>query len=53
MTRTMATSRSLIADLPNEELWKLVRRFNKQTSHVKAISHADPSVFDVCLGRHR
>jgi len=26
----------LITDLPNEGFWKLIRRFNKQTYHVKS-----------------
>lgn len=27
----------LIVDLPNKELWRLIRHFNKQTYHVKSI----------------
>lgn len=37
----------LVGGLPNEELWMLVRRFNKQMYHVKAIEHAPPGGLDL------
>lgn len=37
----------LIGGLSNEELWMLVRRFNKQMYHVKAMDHAPPGGLDL------
>ncbi|KAI9674199.1 MAG: hypothetical protein M1817_002017 [Caeruleum heppii] len=37
----------LVGGLPNEELWTLVRRFDKQMYHVKAISGAPPGGLDL------
>ncbi|KAI9843018.1 MAG: hypothetical protein M1837_006649 [Sclerophora amabilis] len=37
----------LIGGLPNGELWTLIRRFNKQTYHVKAISEAPGGNLDL------
>jgi hypothetical protein len=37
----------LVGGLPNEELWMLVRRFNKQMYHVKAIEHHPPGGLDL------
>jgi hypothetical protein len=37
----------LMGGLPNEELWMLVRRFNKQMYHVKTIDHAPPGGLDL------
>ncbi|KAK6543625.1 hypothetical protein TWF694_000367 [Orbilia ellipsospora] len=40
-------SRPLVGGLTNEELWTLVRRFNKQIYHVKAMPHAPPGGLDL------
>jgi len=37
----------LVGGLPNDQLWMLVRRFNKQMYHVKAIDHAPPGGLDL------
>lgn len=37
----------LVGRLPNEELWTLVRRFNKQMYHVKATSKDPPGALDL------
>jgi hypothetical protein len=37
----------LVGGLPNEELWMLVRRFNKQMYHVKTVDHAPPGGLDL------
>lgn len=37
----------LVGRLPNEELWTLVRRFNKQMYHVKATSNDPPGALDL------
>ena len=37
----------LVGGLPNDALWLLVRRFNKQMYHVKAIDHAPPGGLDL------
>lgn len=37
----------LVGRLPNEELWTLVRRFNKQMYHVKATSKLPPGALDL------
>ncbi|MCJ1396907.1 hypothetical protein MMC11_000098 [Xylographa trunciseda] len=37
----------LVGGLPNEELWLLVRRFNKQMYHVKAMNEAPPGGLDL------
>lgn len=37
----------LVGGLRNEELWTLVRRFNKQTYHVKTVPHAPPGGLDL------
>ena len=37
----------LVGGLPNEELWTLIRRFNKQMYHVKAISNPPPGDLDL------
>ncbi|OCL03011.1 hypothetical protein AOQ84DRAFT_326592 [Glonium stellatum] len=37
----------LVGGLPNEELWILIRRFNKQMYHVKEISHPVPGGLDL------
>ncbi|KAF8247893.1 hypothetical protein K440DRAFT_550127 [Wilcoxina mikolae CBS 423.85] len=37
----------LVGGLPNEELWMLVRRFNKQMYHVKATPHLPPGGLDL------
>ncbi|KAI9815205.1 MAG: hypothetical protein M1832_005540 [Thelocarpon impressellum] len=39
--------RPLVGGLPNEQLWTLVRRFNKQMYHVKAIDEAPPGGLDL------
>jgi hypothetical protein len=38
---------TLVGGLPNEDLWTLVRRFNKQMYHVKAIPQAPPGGLDL------
>lgn len=40
-------SSPLVGGLPNEELWTLVRRFNKQMYHVKAMNVAPPGGLDL------
>ncbi|KAF3937815.1 hypothetical protein ABW19_dt0206439 [Dactylella cylindrospora] len=37
----------LVGGLPNDELWTLVRRFNKQMYHVKAMPYAPPGGLDL------
>lgn len=37
----------LVGGLPNEELWTLVRRFNKQMYHVKATNASPPGGLDL------
>ncbi|KAK5071248.1 hypothetical protein LTR64_007752 [Lithohypha guttulata] len=37
----------LVAGLDNDDLWMLIRRFNKQTFHVKAIPQAPPGGLDL------
>ncbi|EPS38100.1 hypothetical protein H072_8160 [Dactylellina haptotyla CBS 200.50] len=39
--------RPLVGGLSNEELWTLIRRFNKHTYHVKAMPHAPPGGLDL------
>ncbi|KAJ4519524.1 hypothetical protein HRR83_004452 [Exophiala dermatitidis] len=38
---------TFVGRLPNEELWTLVRRFNKQMYHVKAIPESPPGGLDL------
>jgi len=40
-------ARPLVGGLPNEELWTLIRRFNKQMYHVKAMQTAPPGGLDL------
>lgn len=39
----------LVGGLPNEELWTLVRRFNKQMYHVKATAEQPPGGLDLYI----
>ncbi|KAJ9645964.1 hypothetical protein H2199_003007 [Coniosporium tulheliwenetii] len=39
----------LVGGLPNEELWLLVRRFNKQVYHVKETLHPPPGGLDMYI----
>lgn len=38
---------TLVGGLDNDDLWMLIRRFNKQTFHVKAIPQAPPGGLDL------
>ncbi|GAB7348935.1 hypothetical protein MBLNU459_g7621t1 [Dothideomycetes sp. NU459] len=42
-----AMPRPLVGGLPNDELWVLVRRFNKQMYHVKEYPHPVPGNLDL------
>ncbi|KAJ6263075.1 hypothetical protein Dda_1634 [Drechslerella dactyloides] len=44
---THAIPRPLVGGLTNDELWTLIRRFNKHTYHVKAMPHAPPGGLDL------
>ncbi|KAF2865899.1 hypothetical protein BDV95DRAFT_672242 [Massariosphaeria phaeospora] len=42
-----AMASPLVGGIPNEDLWVLVRRFNKQMYHVKEIPHPPPGGLDL------
>jgi len=41
------TPAPLVGGLRNDELWALIRRFNKQVHHVKATTHTSPGGLDL------